>query len=82
MEVLLSRTEARIVKNTLNKTAQVFVKAQRTKSIMIGYSGSYGINGKQICLYSPLKGNGMKRNVGRDGSGRPIYSVLSEFTLQ
>ena len=51
-----SPEEARIVKNTLNKTAQVFVKAQRTKSIMIGYSGSYGINGKQICLYSPPQG--------------------------
>ena len=48
---------------------------------MQGLSGTYSVNNVQLTL-QPTKGNWeTKPTLGFDGSGRPIYPSMGEFSL-
>lgn len=48
---------------------------------MQGYSGSYALNGTNLTLQPSSGMWDAKEIVGYDGSGRPIYPAVAEFTL-
>lgn len=48
---------------------------------MQGYSGGYALNGTNLTLQPSSGMWDAKEIVGYDGSGRPIYPAVAEFTL-
>lgn len=48
---------------------------------MIGYSGSFGINGVNFFLQPSSSGWKNREELGIDGSGHPIYPAFREYEL-
>lgn len=49
---------------------------------MVGLSGSYAINNTELTLQPSIGRWEEKQIIGYDGSGRPIYPAVGDFTLE